>query len=207
VRQLRSEYGAGLALAAALVALGLIVAAVIVYRRRDDRAQAIAAIARIFAIGAVGLILASTAVTVGRPFGGGFGGPFGRSFVAGPGVDAFRAWGSELAEFPRTVSSILLVGNLGLYLFVGFAGVIGWGRRAMVRIFIACVVLALYVAFTRITFLGGVAVTDDVLMNGLAALLGVVAGGAVDRAVRPGTTEPITLGDDARRAGGSEPPA
>jgi hypothetical protein len=187
MRQLRSEYGAGLALVAAVVAVGLIVAAIVVARRRGDRAEAVAAIARIFTIGAVGLILASTAISVGRPFGGGFGGPFGRPLVTGPGSNALRAWASELAEFPRTVSSILLVGTLGLYLFVGFAGVIGWGSEARFRIFVACAVLSLYVGFTRITFLGGVAVTDDLIMNGLAALLGVLAGWAVERAISDGS--------------------
>ncbi|HUL85787.1 MAG TPA: hypothetical protein VLX89_09795 [Actinomycetota bacterium] len=183
MRQLRSEYGADLALAAAVVGLGFLVAAVVIYRRREDRAEALAAIARIFAIGGAGLILASSAITVGRPIGGRFG--------ATPGGDVLRTWASDLARFPRTVASILLVANVVLYFLVGLLGVVGWGSEARARIFVACIVLSLYVGFTRFTFVGGIASTDDLILNGLSALLGIFLGTVVDRAITARSVAPL----------------
>ncbi|HTG48276.1 MAG TPA: VanZ family protein [Actinomycetota bacterium] len=180
MRQLREEYGSNLLLAALLVGVVLVIAAAIAIRRHDDREEAFAFIARMLAIAGAALVLAGSAIPGGRPFGR----PFGRGpLVASPVGDALRAWTDELARFPRSMTSIILVGTLALFAAIGFLGTVGWGSPSKWRILIGCVVLSIYVELTQLSFVGGVASVDDVVLNGLAALAGVLLGAAAARAL------------------------
>jgi hypothetical protein len=123
-------------------------------------------VARLLAGGSVALILAATVGLRGLDGSGG-------DWILGIGDGGPRWWASDLRDFPETVQSILLVGNVALYVPLGLLGAGGSppGRRG--RVLLACAALSPAIELLQATVLSGGGATDDVVLN----LLGLRSGG------------------------------
>jgi hypothetical protein len=80
-----------------------------------------------------------------------------------------------LYEDPNSLSAVLLLANVLLYIPLGFFGVVGWPRWTP-AIWLGCLAVSLLVELAQRVFLDGVASLDDVLLNIGGATIGVVLG-------------------------------
>jgi VanZ family protein len=90
-----------------------------------------------------------------------------------------------LYENPNSLSAVLLVANVLLYIPLATFGVLGWPRRTL-SVFAGCLLLSLLVELAQRAFLDGISSLDDVLLNAGGALIGAILGaGLVRRRVGP----------------------
>jgi hypothetical protein len=170
VRGLLSQFGVNLVAAALVTSLSVSLAVVLAVRRRRQRRPALPDAARVLAIGSVVLILVTTALPNEWPIRWVSDG----DLILQPGMGGLRTWRAELARFPQTLASILLVANVVVYMPLTFFGVIGWGRRALGPLLLASLGISVFVEAMQYLGLGRVAATDDVIVNMLGGLFGVL---------------------------------
>jgi hypothetical protein len=164
-----------------VAALGVTVATLVVTvfaavnARRRGRSMLTACL-RVLAVGA-----AAAAVTATTLNGAGSGG----SLRWGIGEGGLDDWRTDLARFPDTIQSVLLVGNVLLYVPVGFLSVVAWRTVRWPVVLIGCLVLPAAVELLQAAALRGVGSTDDFLLNALGIcvgwLIGIVAVTLTDR--------------------------
>lgn len=80
-----------------------------------------------------------------------------------------------LYEHPDSLSAVLLLANVLLYIPLAIFGVVGWPRHGFL-VWAGCVALSLGVESAQLLFLDGVASTDDVILNVGGATVGAVSG-------------------------------
>lgn len=78
----------------------------------------------------------------------------------------------QIAASPTSLAAILLVGNLLLYVPIGFAGATGWYHRR-IHVLAACLLVSVFVETLQMVALGRVAALDDVILNTTGASIGV----------------------------------
>lgn len=111
------HYGNQLA-AFVLISCGSLVVAVIAGRGAKRNGEVVAT--KVARVGAVGLASAAVAATTMNGVGSGGG------FQWTVGEAGLSAWSADLARFPETVQSVLLVGNVAVYVPLGVCLAIGW---------------------------------------------------------------------------------
>jgi hypothetical protein len=121
------------------------------------------AVARVFAVGFAVAAMAAT-TTPGPRMGGGF------EWAIGSG--GLSDWRSDVERFPDTIQSVLLVGNVLIYMPVGFCAALGWPRRLGVALLVTLTVPALLELSQGWGLLRGHGATDDFLLNALGVLVG-----------------------------------
>ena len=143
----------------------LAVAAIVGVRAKREGERGATQVAR---AGAVGFALAAFAATTmnGVGSGGGFQWTIGEA--------GLRTWSADLARFPETVQSVLLVGNVAVYVPLGICLAIGWPRRRLSAIIVAALV-PISVEVLQSLALRGVGSSDDIILN----LLGIMVGWSV----------------------------
>jgi hypothetical protein len=174
VRGLWSQFGPNVLLTVAIVVGSVSAATVLALRQRRHGEPVLRPVARLLAWCSVAVIIAATLGFRGMDGGDG-------NWVLGLGDGGLR-WGIEdLGIFPHTVQSILLVGNIILYVPLGLFGAFGTpdGRRG--RVFLACAGVSLAIELLQANVLGGQGATDDVVLNLLGLTIGWVLGLAVIR--------------------------
>lgn len=93
------------------------------------------------------------------------------------GRGGLAAW-RVLYENPNSLSAVLLLANVLLYIPLGVFAVVGWPRHGFV-VWMGCVALSLGVELAQLVLLDGVASTDDVILNVGGATLGTLAGAVI----------------------------
>ena len=171
---LQSNFGPSLVLAA-VVALSTSLAALVVAWRRHaagDPWQAPAA--RVFAIGAIIVVIAATALR--RRFG-----------IDTDGDLVLRLGRAGLADWrvafrdPGSLPAIQLFSNVLLHAPVGFGLVLGWRRLRHLTVPIICLGLSIAIETIQFFALGRVAATDDVVLNVSGAMIGWLAARLLSR--------------------------
>jgi glycopeptide antibiotics resistance protein len=101
------------------------------------------------------------------------------------------SWTNDLAQFPHTQPSALLVGNVAVYVPVGFFVALGWFRRAGLALLVALAV-PFAAEWAQARFLSGDGSTDDFLLNALGLTVGWTLGMAVGLVIRRTRDRPET---------------
>ena len=167
MRHFVSYYALSIKLAFYIALLFAIVAGVIVVRSRD-LAHAIRPLSRLLTVGSAVVIFVATGLPRDWPpdWGGGK-----LRLVPGHGGFDWR----DLVYEPNTVTSLLIVLNVLLYIPLGFFGALGWRYRPR-RVFLACVALSVLIEIAQLVVLNGYAATDDLILNTAGAAVGVLLG-------------------------------
>jgi hypothetical protein len=118
---------------------------------------------RVFAVGLAVAALAATTTPGPRKAGG---------FEWAIGSGGLSDWRSDLERFPDTIQSVLLVGNVLIYIPVGFCAALGWSRRLVVALLVTMTVPALLELSQGWGLIRGHGATDDFLLNSLGVLVG-----------------------------------
>jgi hypothetical protein len=169
----RQNFG-GRVVLVALVLLATAIAAVVVARRPGStrRSERVARTSRVCFVGFVAAAIAATT--------NGLGG--GQGFIWGIGDGGLEL--SDLRRFPNTIQSVLLVGNVAIYIPVGLSAAIGWPLQGG-RSLLASVAVPIVVEGLQVVLLQGVGSTDDVILNAIGVLTGRLMGAGVRRVVVP----------------------
>lgn len=165
---LRSQFGASLALAAFVAVATLAsMAAMWWATRHADREVARRRVGLVGLAGAVGVVLAATALpTAWPPVRDGWG-----DLALQPGRGGLASW-RELARPLESLATVQLWANVVVYLPVGAA--LAAVTRSALRTFALGLVLSVLVESWQLVALSRVASTDDVLLNLLGTGLGAV---------------------------------
>jgi hypothetical protein len=115
-------------------------------------------------------VSAAVATTTGLGDGGGF--------VWGLGDGSLDQWSKDLSRFPDTIQSVLLVGNVVLYVPVGLFAALGWPRSRWMLLGV-CLLIPITVESLQPVALRGVGSTDDVVLNAIGVAIGWLAGAGV----------------------------
>lgn len=107
------------------------------------------------------------------------------------GEGGLSGWAEDLGDFPTTIQSVLLVGNVVLFVPLGLFVALGW--RGSVRPLLAALAVPLSIEVLQAAVLRGVGSLDDLLLNALGILIGWTLGRtavAVYRVWRKGCAPP-----------------
>jgi hypothetical protein len=170
-------FAPNLVVAAVAALVAIVVAAIVGARERAAGRPWMEPVARILAAGSAAVILATTLLRDALPSP-----PDVGRVILMPGEGGVRRGLEELFEFPPdSAVAALLVGNIALYVPLGFFAAIGWSGRSRRYALLGCWGLSLAVELGQLTGIlgGGVAATDDLLLNAFGALVGWLLGGAV----------------------------
>jgi hypothetical protein len=151
---------------AAITAIALIVAAIAASVAPEG--ERMRRFARVSCAGAAACAAAAT--TTGLGDGGGF--------VWGLGDGGLNQWSDDLRRFPDTIQSVLLVGNVVLYIPLGLFAAVGWPERRVLLLGVALGVPIVIEALQAV-FLRGVGSLDDVVLNVIGVLGGWLIGTAI----------------------------
>ncbi len=189
---LRSNFGLSLTLVLAIVAVTA-AGGLLTLRWSSVATNRWMALARVLSMGAVAVTLAATALPRRWAI------ETDGDLVLRPGRGGLGDWPVLLSN-PTSLASVELVGNVALYVAIGFTATLGWYRRRHVVLLLG---LALSLAIESIQFawLGRVAALDDVILNGAGLVAGwliaialarLPIGRAFDGAGRPPLPSPHT---------------
>jgi hypothetical protein len=102
----------------------------------------------------------------------------GFRFEWGIGDGGLRDWRVDLRKFPTTIGSVLLVGNVLVYVPMGLLVALGWQRRPLVS-FAGALAVPVVVEALQGAVLRGAGSTDDILLNWLGIAIGWILGVAM----------------------------
>jgi hypothetical protein len=142
----------------AFVLLATSIAAVVaaVSRTPARPSDRVARVARVCSAGFVVAAIVATTSGIGA----------GQGFIWGIGDGGLRSWSSDLARFPDTIQSVLLVGNVAIYTPFGASVALGWQVDGMRPLSIALAVPAV-VEGLQVVVLQGIGSTDDFILNAI----------------------------------------
>jgi hypothetical protein len=151
----------------ALVLLATGIAAVVVARPPGSTGprDSVARVSRVSFVGFVAAAIVATTSAIGR----------GQGFIWGIGDGGLEL--SDLGRFPDTIQSVLLVGNVAIYIPVGLSAALGWPLHGMRSLLTALAVPAV-VESLQVVVLQGVGSSDDFILNALGVLFGWLLGRA-----------------------------
>jgi hypothetical protein len=176
VRGLWSQFGPNVVLAALVLVVSLVAGGIVWATRRRRGREVLRPVCRLLAFGSAAVIVAATV---------GFRGvdvvPGHADFILGLGDGGLRWAGTDLRDFPNTVQSILLVGNVALYVPLGLFGALGSPVGGRVWVFLACFALSPTIELLQATVLSGGGATDDVVLNVSGLAVGWVCGLGLER--------------------------
>ena len=155
-------------LVAAIVLLVTAIAAAVAARRPGpfSRLERAAQVSRVCSVGFVAAAVVATTNGIGS----------GQGFIWGIGNGGLNA--ADLARFPHTIQSVLLVGNVLLFIPFGLSAALGWPQHSARSLLVALAV-PIVIEFLQLVVLQGVASADDIILNATGVLTGWLLGRAV----------------------------
>jgi hypothetical protein len=167
-----NNFGTNIKLTVIAGVVSFTAACLVAIRQRRRGRPALGPAARVLTVGSVAMIVTAT-TSNGFGSGGGFEWTIGDSGLG--------SWRTDLGAFPETIQSVLLVGNVALYVPLGFFALFGWRRENPLVVLATCLAVSAIIEALQTSVLRGVGSADDFILNAIGMVTGWILGSVAVR--------------------------